>query len=87
MRQPGHKLSTQTTLTCLKSVRVRALLLVYLMLGRVSVASVQAAAPDNELPPSRIDPNLPPQIVLNADQGLGTILHFVSKCAIITNCV
>ena len=71
MIQPGHKLLSQTTLTCLTSVRVRALLLAYLMLGLVSVATAQAAAPDNELPPFRIDPNLPPQVVLNADQGLG----------------
>jgi len=36
-----------------------------------SVALVQAAAPPDPLPPFRIDPSMPSNIVVNAEQGLG----------------
>jgi hypothetical protein len=71
MQQLGHRFSTQTAAMRLKLVRVHALLLMCLMLGLIAGAVVRAAEPESELPPFRIDLDLPPQIVLNAEQGLG----------------
>jgi len=41
------------------------------VLAPVDTAQAQAAAPGSQLPPFRMDPSLPPDIVVNADQGLG----------------
>jgi len=71
------RLSIQKTWTRLESLRVHTLLLACLALSLASVAPIQAAEPDDELPPFRIDPNLPPEIVLNKDQGLGQC-HWVA---------
>jgi len=71
MSKPLHKGATQRAVLYSRPVRLRALLLLCLMLGLLPASGTRAALPDKELPPFRIDPDLPPQIVLNAEQGLG----------------
>ena len=54
-----------------KSPRSRRLLTACVAVSLLALAVASAAAPVRELPPFRIDPSLPAEIVVNAEQGLG----------------
>jgi hypothetical protein len=71
VKQLGYKLLPSTIKWYLKSLCAAALLLTCLLIVVPPSSLAQTTTPDDQLPPFRLDPDLTPQIVLNAGQGLG----------------
>lgn len=75
MKRSGHVRSDPETRSCLVATqtlrRFFALGLIGLVLAIVATTVVQAQEPASALPPFRADTDLPSNIVLNAEQGLG----------------